>query len=263
MNVFASGSRHQPWVWQVTVLCFVLGLLLAGSIQTVGNIRRAGAGITRVGAAPFGAPQPQLTRKINELEKQVIELGESKTKLEESLSKEGTAAKALNEELQKTKVVAGLTAVEGPGIVLILQDSPGRKARSNRTFEEDLDYVIHEITLQRGINELNASGAEAISVNGQRITSRTAIRCVGPTAMINNVPLASPFEVRAIGDPATLVGALNIPRGFMESIQSFDPAMARIERRPLVKVPAYTGTTDFRFARPERAKETGDREAKH
>ena len=165
---------------------------------------------------------------------------------------------ALNEELQKTKFVAGLTPVVGPGIAVILQDS---KPPSNRQFEIE-NYIIHDITLQRLMNELNASGAEAISINGQRVTSRTAIRCVGPTALVNNVPLASPYEVRAIGDANTMIGALNIPDGFMQYMRSVDPRMARIERKTKMLIPAYTGTTDFRFAKPDEVKEKRAQEEK-
>lgn len=257
MNVFASGSRHQPWVWQVTGLCFVLGLLLAGSIQTVGNIRRGG-GTVRVGQAPFPGSNPQLSKVVEQKEQQIRELNEGKTRLENSLAEKGGAAKTLNEELQKMKMIAGLTAVEGPGIAVILQDS---KPPSNRQFDAE-NYIIHDITLQRLMNELNASGAEAISINGQRVTSRTAIRCVGPTALVNNVPLASPYEVRVIGDAATLIGALNIPEGFMEFMRSVDPKMARIEKRARLEIPAYTGSTDFRFSKLVPIKEKPAQEAK-
>jgi uncharacterized protein YlxW (UPF0749 family) len=260
MNVFAPGSRHQPWVWQVTGLCFVLGLLLAGSIKTVGNIRRAGTYIPRVGTSPVQGAQPNMTKVVSQLEKQITDLNASKTKLEKALGEQGEGAKVLNQELQKMKLLAGLSPVEGAGIVLTLQDSKAGPP-SNRRFEEE-NYIIHDVTLQRAIHELNASGAEAVSINGQRVIGRTSIRCVGPTTLINNVPLASPFEIRAIGDAAAMAGGLNIPEGFIQFIHSYDPAMARIEKRAKIQVPAYSGATDFRFAKPEPAKDKPVQEAK-
>lgn len=59
MNVFTSGSRQQPWVWQVTGLCFILGVLLAGSLQTVRNINRSGA--ASLGRIGFISPRPSQT----------------------------------------------------------------------------------------------------------------------------------------------------------------------------------------------------------
>ena len=246
MNVFTSGSRHQPWVWQVTILCFILGVLLAGSLQTVSNIRRAGVFGGRIGQPIatdtfLGETNRKQTITISDLQEQ-------KTKLENTLAQGTGQARTLNDELQKTKLIAGLTEVSGPGIYLTLQDSKTGPP-SNRQFEID-NYIIHDVTLQRAINELNVAGAEAISINGQRLIGRTGIRCVGNTAQVNGVPFASPYVIRAIGNPDTLAGGLTFPGGFMEWLQSYDPSMAKIEKKKLVVVPAYSGSNDFRSAKP-------------
>ncbi len=86
----------------------------------------------------------------------------------------------------------------------MLQDG---KPKSNRAFESER-LIVHDYDLQLVVNELTASGAEAIAINGQRVISRTAIRCVGPTIMVNNVPIVPPFEILAVGDPGTLAGGL-------------------------------------------------------
>jgi uncharacterized protein YlxW (UPF0749 family) len=252
MNVFTSGSRHQPWLWQVTGLCFILGVLLAGSLKTVSSIQRSGSGNIRVGGVA-----PSVSASFNQAvkgkDKEIEALREQNTQLQNTLAQGDGQAKMLNNDLQKMKQLAGLTEVVGRGIILTLADSKTGPP-SNRMFEKD-NYIIHDWTIQRALNEMNASGAEAISINGQRITNRTAIRCVGPTAMINNVPLASPFEIKAIGDPNTLAGGLNIPEGFMDSLRSYDPAMAKLEKKDRIVVPAYTGSTELRYATPV----TGDK----
>ena len=103
---------------------------------------------------------------------------------------------------------------------------------------------------QQAINELNASGAEAVSINGQRIISRTPIRCVGPTAIVNDVRTASPFEIRAVGNPDTLWGGLNLPDGYIDTMfRAYDPDMCRIEKRKSILVPGYTGSTEIRYAK--------------
>ena len=263
MNVFTSGSRHQPWVWQVTGLCFLLGVLLAGSLQTVRNINRSGGG----GGRPGFVTKPSLDdiQQTKKLQDQILKARTDKTKLEESLAKGDSLAKTLSDELQKTKMLAGLTEVRGPGIVFVLQDS--RKGPpSNRQFEKD-NYIIHDYTIQQAINELNASGAEAISINGQRIIGRTPIRCAGPTAIVNDVRIGSPFEIRAVGNPDTLWSGLNIPFGYIDQmIKQYDPEMGRIEKKQSIVVAAYTGGTEFRFAKPVSTAEKvenprGDRES--
>lgn len=247
MNVFTSGSRHQPWVWQVTFLCFVLGILLAGSLQTVSNIHRSGEG-SRLGTGAPPSINANLSKAVRDKDREISTLREQATQLQNTLAQGDGQSKMLNKELQKMKLLAGLTEVKGPGIILTLQDSPTGPP-SNRMFEKE-NYLIHDWTIQRAINELNASGAEAVSINGQRVLSRTAIRCVGPTALVNNVAFSSPYEIKVIGDPNTLAGGLTIREGFADSLRSYDPRMIKIEKKQSVVVPAYTGSTEFRYATP-------------
>src|SRR5437016_6394793 len=121
MNVFTSGSRHQPWIWQVTFLCFLLGFLVAASLQTVSSVRRLGVP-SRIGVGSVTL-NPNLNQTVQKLTQENARLNEQKTKLENSLAQGSGEGKTLNEELQKAKVLAGLTPVKGPGVVLILQDS--------------------------------------------------------------------------------------------------------------------------------------------
>lgn len=230
----------------MTALCFVLGLLLAASLQTVRNINRAGIGGGRVGVPPAG--QPVRTDTVRKLEKEINDLRESKTKLENALAGRNDEVKTVNDELQKTKMLAGLMEVAGPGIVLTLQDSKKRPP-TLRAFEQD-KYNIHDVDLQQVVHELVASGAEAIAIKDQRITSRTAIRCVGPTIQVNSVPIAPPYVITAIGDPGTLAGGLNLPFGVLDGMRRYDPAMFSLEQKKRVVIPAYSGSTEMRYAKP-------------
>jgi uncharacterized protein YlxW (UPF0749 family) len=112
--------------------------------------------------------------------------------------------------------------------------------------------IIHDTDIAAVVNELKASGAEAISVNGQRIVAVSPIRCVGPTIMVNFTPQSPPFIIKAIGNPKTLKTGVELPGGVTKDIVSYDPAMftTQIAKQPLV-VPAYAGGgTEPRFARP-------------
>src|SRR5262245_5528898 len=130
MNVFTTGHRNQPWVWQVTGLCFILGLLLAAALQTVRSISRSGYGTNRVGVPPaFNANADAIRQRDKEIDR----LQKQNTKLENSLGEGTRGQKTLNEELQRVKILAGLTPVKGPGIVITLQDSKKRPA-SPRSF---------------------------------------------------------------------------------------------------------------------------------
>jgi uncharacterized protein YlxW (UPF0749 family) len=250
MNVFTSGHRHQPWVWQITGLCFILGILLAGSLQTVRNVHRSGVG-GRLGQAGVGPVTRVET--VKKLEKEIASLRESKTKMENSLAEGDTRLKTLNEELQKVKGLAGLTEVKGPGIILVLQDSE-KRPQSSRIADAP-NFIIHDTDLQQAVNELYASGAEAIAINNQRLINRSAIRCVGPTIQVNGVPITPPFEIKAIGDANTLCNGLNLPLGVLDSLRRADPKMVRLEKRSEIVLPAYTGSTEVRYAKPVEPRE--------
>jgi uncharacterized protein YlxW (UPF0749 family) len=113
-----------------------------------------------------------------------------------------------------------------------------------------LSFTIHDIDIQRVINELRASGAEAFSVNDQRVVATTAIRCVGAAIQVNGVPLTPPYVIRAIGDPATLAGALQLRDGIAEQLGQTDPSMISVQKANKLLLPSYNGSTMFKYCSP-------------
>lgn len=98
---------------------------------------------------------------------------------------------------------AGLSAVSGSGIAITLNDAA---AVGDMGVEA---YIIHDSDVYSLLNELRVSGAEAISINGERILGMTKTVCAGPTILINNSRHPAPFEFKAIGDPQRLYEALD------------------------------------------------------
>lgn len=115
----------------------------------------------------------------------------------------------------RMKLMAGTTDVEGEGIEILLDDSNiAKKSGENPNL-----YIIHDEDLLRVLNELRAAGAEAISVNDQRIVAMSEIRCAGPTISVNNVRSAPPYVIKAIGAPKTLSSALRLRGGVVETFE--------------------------------------------
>lgn len=107
------------------------------------------------------------------------------------------------EELQAQRVASGLVPVQGPGLRITLDDAPGtgRSADGDpRTGLNDEGRVLSK-DLQLITNGLWSAGAEAIAINGQRLTARTAIRFAGEAILVNFRPLTRPYTIEAIGDP--------------------------------------------------------------
>jgi uncharacterized protein YlxW (UPF0749 family) len=246
LNVFLSSIRNNPWVTPVTMMALILGALLAVSLKTQQSIRSTSLPSNRFSglAAAYRDQQEQLKMANEEISK----LRERTTQYENEMASASEKTRLLNNALQEAKFLAGLTPVEGPGIEVVLQDSKKRPPANSPIDIEN--YIIHDSDLQRVVNELHAAGAEAVSINGQRIIATTAIRCVGPTIQVNGIALSSPYVIQAIGDPDTLIGALNLPQGVLTDIQAIDPNMVKVTKKNNIQIPAYTGSLVFRYAKP-------------
>jgi uncharacterized protein YlxW (UPF0749 family) len=111
----------------------------------------------------------------------------------------------ITEELSKTKAAAGYMDMEGPGIVIKMEDN-----QDSEIVGADInDDVIHSIDILNVLNDLRVAGAEAISINGQRVLQVSEIKCGGPIIKVNGKSVGSPFIIKAIGDPKLLYASIN------------------------------------------------------
>lgn len=243
MSTIAPPVRGKAWVWQVTALCIVLGMLLALSLKTQ---RLAIETNEPTRPAALRASYRILKTQNVELEK---ELTDYKSRVEKLVKKQASGVggtKDFTRVLDEAKMIAGTVAVHGPGIVVVLHDSPKRNPSETR---QDVvnDYIVHDYDIRGIVNELFASGAEAISVNAQRLIATSSIRCVGPVVLVNSTQVAPPLTIKVIGRPETLEGALRLPMGVADGLFLLD--MIEVTRQPDIVVPAYTGSTRFSFAK--------------
>ena len=140
---------------------------------------------------------------------------------------------------------AGMTALEGPGIILTIDDSSKIAKKDN---DPNL-YLVHDEDVLKVVNELRAAGAEAISINDQRLTANSEIRCAGPTISVNNVRSAPPFEIRAIGDKDNLINAINMRGGVADSLKVWGIKLD-IQPSDNVWIPAYKASSKYKLATP-------------
>lgn len=170
------------------------------------------------------------------------------TEIERALGEGKSSHEQLVSQFEGARLQAGLTALKGPGIVVRLTDSP-RQPGPN---EDPYDFIVHDLDLTVLVNELWASGAEAVEVNGQRIVARSSIRCVGPTVLVNTNRIASPFIVKAIGDVDHLEGGLKMPGGFLDSTNRLtsNGGEVVISRMREVQITAYSGSLIYQHAVP-------------
>ena len=150
---------------------------------------------------------------------------------------------------RNAQFLAGLTPVQGPGIVITLRDSktPLPNAMPIGITPPNL---IHDTDINQVVNELKAAGAEAIAVNNQRLILTSAVRDIGHTIVVNHVVQAPPYVIRAIGNGHTLMNAINQNGGIAMQIRYFDKSMISVQKAETLDLPAYSGESGPRYAKP-------------
>lgn len=211
----------------VMIVASILGFMLATQIKTTErqktiNVQRA----------------EELTERLRIVEQQRDDLAKEIERLQANSSDD-----ALETEVERLKEFAGEVPLEGKGIQLILDDS---KVTAQVGENPNL-YIIHDDDLLRVINELRAAGAEAISINGERLVSTSEIRCAGPTLSVNNNRSAPPYVILAIGNPSNLASALKLRGGVLDTFK-FWGIQAELTMPDVVKIPAFKGRRTFEYA---------------
>lgn len=148
----------------------------------------------------------------------------------------------MTDQINQLSMLAGTTDLKGEGIVMTLTDGTKVTDPSLRS-----DSLVHDSDILTVVNELKAAGAEAISVNGQRIIATSAIRCVGPVIQVNYQKVAAPFEIKAIGNAQYLESAMNIKSGVADMLKQLGVGVT-ISRQNNVEIPKYEGTFGFKNA---------------
>ncbi|MFI8849454.1 DUF881 domain-containing protein [Streptomyces sp. NPDC053499] len=168
--------------------------------------------VVTVGAAQAQISAPSVAKEKQELIERIESGGHRADRLQKDVDKLRTTVerqqrKALEEHGDErgktTALLSGATAVKGPGLKLVVDDArdtesgDGDGPRKTDGFSDT--GRIRDRDLQRVVNGLWAAGAEAVSINGQRLTSRSAIRAAGDAILVDNKPLVPPYTLLAIG----------------------------------------------------------------
>ena len=221
-----------------------LGLLLAAQLQSQPAKPVQSDGSSRQTAA---LTIERLEAEQSELKKEIAQLRAQISARQQKASTDRSTLSGLREELQRQQVFAGMTAVKGPAVRVVLDDSTAKKVPAD---DDPAFYLIHEYHLRDVVNLLWQSGAEAISINGERMVGSSSIYCVGSTIMVNDTRMSPPFEILAIGNPNTLEEALNNPmnlRSFKTRVKVYG-LQFRVTKLREVTIPGYNGSLDIKYA---------------
>ena len=238
-----DGAPQRPR-WSLvgaTVAAATLVIVIA-AVQT----RASAPAAARSRSALIAAVDRQ-SATVDRLEKSLAALSAQQATLRDATLAETSAGSALARRIAAEELALGTLPVVGPGLRVTLADAanPGAGTSGtgrNRVLDRDLQQVT---------NALWTAGAEAIAVNGERLTAQSAIRQAGDAILVDFRPLVSPYVITVIGSPVDLetrFGASSTAarmRGYAQLYGlRFDYA-----RAGRLSLPAATDVT-LRFARP-------------
>ncbi|MET9641374.1 DUF881 domain-containing protein [Streptomyces virginiae] len=173
--------------------------------------------VVTLGAAEARVDAPVLAKERQELIDRVQRADERADALEQNIDRLRTDVAARQRAALKqpggsqgelVSLLSGATEVRGPGIKLVVDDAKGSSTGEGGKPRESSGFSdtgrLRDRDMQKIVNGLWQSGAEAISINGQRLTELSAIRAAGDAILVDNRPLVPPYEVLAVGDKKRL-----------------------------------------------------------
>lgn len=146
-------------------------------------------------------------------------------------------------EIKNNQVLLGQTEISGPGLIITLDED--RNVNSNEVIDIS-NYLVHEEDLLYIVNELFNCGADAISINDQRIIGTTSILCDGNIIRVNGERVGVPITIKAIGSPEGMDGALQRPGGYLK-LMANDGIIATVERSEDITIPKYEGIYSYEY----------------
>ena len=235
------NKRRTSWILSLSGVFFIFGGLLAMQLRAVEQVEENR--VQNVKGTVLAQEQNEKMRaKLEEEAKRRSESDARIAILTKKLADGGTLTqsqiKKLNAQIKEMQTLAGFTKVSGPGITLSVDDNPKAGSGDDRNFSP---LMVHDFDLLQIVNELRSAKAEAISLNGKRLTNFTPIRCVGPTVLVNFEPIAAPFVIEAIGDQSMLVAALKLPGGIVDRLADATTGAGlqiKIDREDKITLPA-------------------------
>lgn len=194
-------KKSNWWIFSLTLL--LLGLVISVQVRSILFINSQKVSVVK----KLEQLKTELDKNKLEEERLNAEISDKSKKIDEyikttALNSDDTQMKKMIRELEMTRMKAGLSDVKGPGVIISLDDAEAR------TDENPLDIIIHDVDIVTILNTLKIAGAQAISINGERIIALSEQVCAGTTIRINKKRYSVPFQIQAVGNPDLLEKSL-------------------------------------------------------
>ena len=241
------------------IMCFILTVAICVQLKTVENTTS-----TVSQSLKENGLRDEVLKWKERYDNAYEELTKSNKDLEEirkSATQNDTKSQAKQEEIEKNNMLLGLQEVKGEGLLIKLADNNTGILKNGSEALDPSSQIVHYDDLIEVINALNNAGAEAISVNGQRIVQTTAITCEGNdkkfeafnfhVIKINGQRVSSPFTIKAIGSQGLLYGSLTMIGGYLYILDEAGVIVETTQSDNLT-VEKYTGVISYKYMKNEK-----------
>ncbi|MDQ1495978.1 MAG: hypothetical protein QOG69_2461 [Actinomycetota bacterium] len=242
----ANGWSPRVWHVGVPIAALVAGVLFATSATT-----SRGFDLRVTGRDDVNSLAGRQQRAVIAQGQQLAALQRQLQAATSDAAKSDVRVAQARQEAAGVADAAGLQPVSGPALTVSLNDAPPLPGKLAGSVPPDY-LVVHQQDVQAVVNALWAGGAEAMTLQGQRVISTSAVRCVGNTLLLHGVVYSPPYTVRAIGDVKRLQQALNSAPDVIIYKQYVDAYKLgyRVDLNGDVTMPAYTGAVAMTHASP-------------
>ncbi|MBC7087201.1 MAG: DUF881 domain-containing protein [Tissierellales bacterium] len=226
----------------IAVFSILVGILLASQIKM--NIQMV-TPVTIESIKRLELEVKALRNDIDDLKSNIEEKERYLGLIENANYGDSNIIDVLEDEKEKNMMLAGYKSVEGPGIEIVMFDN----INSDELSFDFNDGIIHDVDMQNILNDLRVAGAEAISINGERVLAFSDIKCAGPVIRVNGRSLGTPFIISAIGDPKLLMAAISAPGTYSDMLTRVYGIGIQPYMKDKLIIPAYSGDFTFVYAK--------------
>ena len=225
------------------IMCLILTMSIMIQVRTINNTNK-----TASQSLTNNDLRDQVLKWKEKYDQEYEELQNANKKLERvrTAASKNTEGSEENEvELLKNNMIIGLTDVEGEGVIVTLKDDTSITSDSLAITDSMSNHLVHDSDLISIVNELKNAGAEAISINDQRIVISTSITCEGNVISVNGAKVGSPFVIKAIGHASYMESALTRPGGPIKNFTGYIGASVKTSDN--IQIPKFTGVISTKF----------------
>ncbi|WP_297985339.1 DUF881 domain-containing protein [uncultured Campylobacter sp.] len=226
------------------VMCFVLTIAISIQLKTISSTTTT---VTQ-SLTENGLRDEVLKwkEKYDNVYEELTDSDKTLNQIRTEATQNDTKASAKQAEINKNNMLLGMTNVQGTGLEITLQDNLTATSENLGIFFDASALIVHDKDLIEVVNALKNAGAEAISINGQRVVTTTAITCAGNIIKINGQKVGSPFVIKAIGNQELLYGSLVMPGGYLELLKD-NGVLVEAKKVENITIEKFDGVISFKY----------------